>query len=131
MGLERHYHKMATTLFVRFLLVVSLLPSGLGRSQVPCEFSIPSTNASGSCDTYDLSSIASMRAWTYYDAARAYNYTFSLCDNVPSASLPQSCKNISQAVAYVYVNATGDCYRLGSLDSSYVVRFAEKSSRER
>ena len=109
--------------WLSFLLLALLLPSSLGRPQeVSCKFSIPSTNASGSCDTYDLSSIASLGKWPFYDTVKNYSYVFSLCENVPSASLPAPCKNVSQpAVAYQYVNNTNSCYRLGSLDSIYVV----------
>ena len=110
---------MAATL--SFLLLSVLLSSSLGRAQVSCKFSIPSTNASGSCDNYDLSTFAEMETWPYF--GENYSYIFSLCANVPTSAIPSQCKNTSEAVAYQYINnSKSSCYRLGSLDSVYVVQ---------
>ena len=105
---------------VSLLLFAVLLSSGQGHSQVSCKFSIPATNATGSCDVYDLSDFTEAGAMSFADSN--YSYVFSLCQNVASASIPSPCKNASQAVAYQYVNNSQTCYRLGSLDSTYVVR---------
>lgn len=107
------------TLASLFLFTV-LLPSCLGRPQVPCKFSIPATNATGSCDVYDLTKVAEAGAMTYADNN---SYVFSLCENVPSSAVPEECKkqNVSQAVAYQYINKTKKCYNIGKLDSTYVV----------
>ena len=99
------------------LLFLAVLP-GFGRPQASCKFSIPATNATGSCDVYDLSDFT--QAMPFADSN--YSYVFSLCQNVATASIPSPCKNASQAVAYQYVNNSQTCYRLGSLDSVYVVR---------
>jgi hypothetical protein len=100
------------------VLLLALLPS-LGSSQASCKFSIPATNATGSCDVYDLSEFTQSIP-TYADSN--YSYVFSLCQNVATASVPSQCKNVSQAVAYQYVVKTPACYRLGSVDSVYVVK---------
>lgn len=103
------------------ILVLSvLLPSALGRPQVSCKFSIPATNASGSCDNYDLSTFTEIGTWPFFTAN--YSYIFSLCENVPSSAAPKQCSNVSEAVAYQYVNNSNSCYRLGSLNSVYVVQ---------
>ena len=104
---------------VNLLLLLSVLPS-LGSPQASCKFSIPATNATGSCDAYDLSDFTQSMPVLYTDSN--YSYVFSLCQNVAAASIPSPCKNSGQAVAYQYVNKTQSCYRLGSLDSVYVVR---------
>ena len=110
---------MAATLTLLLLLSV-LLPSSLGSPQVSCKFSIPSTNASGSCDNYDLSAFAEIGAWSFF--GDNHSYVFSLCENVPTPAIPAQCKNTSEAVAYQYFNnSKTSCYRLGSLDSIYVV----------
>lgn len=110
---------MAATL--RFLLLSMFLPSSLGSSQVSCKFSTPATNASGSCDNYDLSAFAEIGAWPYFNDN--HSYIFSLCSNVPTSAVPAQCKNTSEAVAYQYFNhSKSSCYRLGSLDSVYVVQ---------
>lgn len=101
------------------VLVTVLLPSGLGRPQAPCKFSIPATNATGSCDVYDLTKIAQTGAMTYEDANNSY--VFSLCESVPSSSVPEACKSIGQGVAYHYDKRTKKCYNIGKLDSTYVV----------
>ena len=99
------------------ILLSAVLP-GLGSPQASCKFSISATNITGSCDVYDLSDFT--QAMPFADSR--YSYVFSLCQNVATASIPSPCKNASQAVAYQYVNNTQNCYRLGSLDSVYVVR---------
>ena len=111
------WEKISMSLLVS-LLLLAVLPS-LGSAQASCKFSIPATNATGSCDVYDLSEIAQAMP-TYADVN--YSYVFSLCQNVATASIPSPCKNASQAVAYQYVVKTPACYRLGSVDSVYVVK---------
>ena len=106
------------TLFLLSVCAV-LLSLGQGRPQVPCKFSIPATNATGSCDIYDLTKIAGTGAMTYEDTSS--NYVFSLCESVPSSSMPEACKNVDQGVAYQYDKKAKKCYNIGKLDSSYVV----------
>ena len=101
------------------LLFTVFLPSGLGRPQVSCKFSIPATNATGSCDVYDLTKTAEAGAMTYAGANNSY--VFSLCENVPSSSVPEACKSVGQAVGYQYDKRTKKCYNIGKLDSTYVV----------
>ena len=101
-----------------FLFTV-LLPSGLGRPQASCKFSIPATNVTGSCDVYDLTKTAEAGAMTYEDANNSY--VFSLCENVPPSSVPEACKSVSQGAAYQYDKKTKKCYNIGKLDSTYVV----------
>ena len=103
------------------LCAAALLPSGLGSPHASCTFSIPSTNASGSCDTYKLAAFAEIKTWPYFNATGNHSYIFSLCANVPSSALPQPCANASEAVAYQYFNNSKTCYRLGSLKNVYVV----------
>ena len=99
-----------------------LLSIGSGLPQVPCKFSIPATNATGSCDVYDLTKIAQAGAMSFTDANSSY--VFSLCENVPSSAVPVACKNVSQAVAYLYDKNSKKCYNIGKLDSTYVVSYA-------
>ena len=113
------WEKVIMSLFVS-LLLFAVLPS-LGSAQASCEFSIPATDATGSCDVYDLSEVAQAMP-TYVNNS----YVFSLCQNVATASIPSPCKNVSGAVAYQYVVKTPACYRLGSLDSVYVVKGPHK-----
>ena len=96
-----------------------LLSLGQGRPQVACKFSIPATNATGSCDIYDLTKIAGSGAMTYEDANSSY--VFSLCESVPSSSVPEACKKVGQGVAYQYDKKAKKCYNIGKLDSTYVV----------
>ena len=109
------------TLLASFLLCSVLFSLGQGRPQAPaCKFSIPATNATGSCDVYDLSKIAAAGAMTYEYANSTY--TFSLCQNVPSSSVPEACKSVGQGVAYQYDGKAKKCYNIGKLDSTSVVR---------
>jgi hypothetical protein len=48
-------------------------------------------------------------------------YTFSLCENVPTSSVPEACKSVGQAVAYQYDKKVKKCYNIGKLDSTSVV----------
>lgn len=107
------------TLQTSFLLCSLLLSFGQGRPQVPCKFSIPATNATGSCDVYDLAKIAATGAMTYEDGNNTY--TFGLCENVPTSSVPEACKSAGQAVAYQYNKKDKKCYNIGKLDSTSVV----------
>lgn len=105
------------------LCAAAFLPGSLGRPHsdaVSCKFSIPSTNASGSCDEYDLSAFTEIVTWPFFNAN--HSYIFSLCANVPTSATPAPCKNTSEAVAYQYFNNSKSCYRLGSLNSVSVVR---------
>ena len=112
------YERMSTTSLYPLLFAV-LLHTGLGRPHVPaCKFSIPATNASGSCDFYDLSTVAG--EGPRFLSSANHSYVFSLCENVPSSSVPDVCKNVSESVAYQYTSKT--CYSIGNLDSTYVVR---------
>ena len=110
------------TLLASFLLCSVLFSLGQGRPQLQapaCKFSIPATNATGSCDVYDLSKIAAAGAMTYEYANSTY--TFSLCENVPSSSVPEACKSAGQGVAYQYDEKAKKCYNIGKLDSTSVV----------
>ena len=101
----------------RLTLLAVLLPSSLGRPQISCKFAIPASNASGSCDVYDLSKVASSGPRTFSNGS--LNYVFSLCENVPFNGVPEACKNASASVAYQYSDRS--CFSIGNLDSAYVV----------
>ena len=85
-------------------------------------FSIPSPDAPGMCDNYDLSKLASMGTQTF-QAGDGYTYMMSFCGNVPEASIPKECAQVNStfgpAVAYQYNSKS--CYALGKLDAAYVV----------
>ena len=115
--------------FLSLVLCIVLLPLSWGRPQVPCKFSIPATNATGSCDVYDLSSIAEIGARSFF--VGNHSYVFSLCENVNLSAVPKPCKNASKAVAYQYFNNSKTCYSIGSLDSTYVVRVDLQTINER
>ena len=121
MAALHHTCSWKMTLLASFLLCSVLFYLGQGRPQAPaCKFSIPATNATGSCDVYDLSQIAAAGAMTYEYANSTY--TFSLCENVPSSSVPEACKSAGQGVAYQYDEKAKKCYNIGKLDSTSVVR---------
>ena len=127
MGLKPHETKanldycLDSMAFLKsFLLCFVVLPLSWGRPQVPCKFSIPATNATGSCDVYDLSSMVDIGARSFF--VGNHSYVFSLCENINSSAMPEPCKNASKAVAYQYFNNSKTCYSIGSLDSTYVVR---------
>ena len=85
-------------------------------------FSIPSPDAPGMCDNYDLSKLASMGTQTV-QAGDGYTYVMNFCGNVPEASIPKECAQVNStfgpAVAYQY-NSQG-CRALGKLEAAYVV----------
>lgn len=108
---------MAIVFLTRLMLLSVLLPSSLGRSQVSWKFAIPASNASGSCDAYDLTKVASSGPRTFSNGS--LSYVFSLCENVPSNGVPEVCKNASASVAYQYSDRS--CYSIGNLESAYVV----------
>ena len=99
---------LSASILVTILACTLLLPSGWGRPQVPCRFSTPATDAVGSCDVYDLSTVAEMGAKSFSTAHNSY--VFSLCENVPSSAVPAPCKNASQSVAYQLPNNSKTCY---------------------
>ncbi len=89
-----------------------------------CIFSIPSTESEGVCDTYDLSKLAALGPQTYH-IPNGYSYLLGLCGNIPDSMIPKQCDKVNSTfdgpvAAYQY--SASDCFALGSLDASLVVR---------
>jgi len=83
-----------------------------------CTFNIPSTSDPGSCESYDLSKLASLGGVNFTSGSQ-YDYTLSVCAAVDPSKLPESCKGKDAAPAYQF--ASGQCYVIGKLDSALVV----------
>ena len=106
------------SLFLLFCLVqVSL---AYRWPNVNYTFYIPATDDASSCESYDLSKLASLGGINftyYYDTT--YNYTLSVCVDVDPNKLPDVCKGAAAAPAYMYKGSS--CIVMGRLNSSYVV----------
>ena len=84
-------------------------------------FAVPSNDAPGMCDHYDLSKLASLGPQTF--KVGDYTYLMSLCGNVPPSSIPKQCQDLNTtwgpSVAYQY--NTQSCQALGKLESILAV----------
>ena len=90
----------------------------------PCRFTMPSTVNLGYCDTYDLTPQASKGPYTFPGTTRDNKpamFYLSLCGNVPNASLPSICATLAPSPAYMVVNGSNECVRLGDLNSAITV----------
>ena len=99
--------------FCCLLLVAALARGGAGQS---CTFSFPSTDDPTQCEAYDLSKIASVGGANF---TGAYSYVLTVCENLPSTSLPAVCRASPPSPAYQY---NGDsCVAIGNLSSPFAV----------
>ena len=105
--------KMKAFLCVCCLLVASLVRSGAADG---CTFSFPSTSDPSQCEAYDLSKIATLGGANF---TGAFSYLLTVCENLPSSSLPKVCGSSPPAPAYQYDSTS--CVAIGNLSSPFAV----------
>ena len=82
-----------------------------------CNFSFPSTADPSRCELYDLSKIASLGGANF---TGAYNYVLTVCENLPSSSIPEACSLSPPSPAYQYFD-NGTCVSLGDIYYPFAV----------
>lgn len=92
-----------------------------GHSAPACSFSFPSTADSSQCDGYDLFTIASSGG---ANISSTFNYVLTICENLPSASIPSVCRSKPPAPAYQY--NTTSCVAIGNLSAPFYVSIYHK-----